>query len=647
MRNERGARSDLYTRYKIAFDKILPLNDTRFNSKKDLATYLPDKDLDLELESVKKDESDSLSILIGYGGIGKSTSLKHFFNFSSSVPTFISDERIIVFPAIFNGNVINTEKKENISDQIQNNLALRIDSVCTLLENEYPDLKKEFYSDKGQSEFYEYIYKTNPRILELLPYDQRLNLTEEEEKMKKLHYAYNNERFICSATKLKYYLGNKKCISSKIIVILDDIEPLPYKVQIELVMQYSRFFECMRNTFDTGLNKEYVINGIFSMRPHTYRILKEYRAFKAFFVTRVIYKNNMLDLAEFFRRKIKFYTDSIAHENKASWNEACRVLDILNKKFNARYSTMIKNLSLWNTRDAIALYKQVLENRVWIQRNMEKTAGFTVSEDNYIFNNITVLRAIACNHYYVYAQRENCCVPNVLLNTADNRKNYSLIIMYIFLLFHAGDEEKDWLYGKKFMSYKEIIDCFVKTFPDMDEIKDDVKVAIKYLFQQKVLRKSINDTDKIEFLDSPNSLNNASLLYLSPKGSEIWKMLSSDSVYLELCREDYYRDYDNPENIKESSYELMLAGKQILIFYDLISLLLELINMEYIYIQTATKNQTIDIYKNYFGNSVIIEYLYLGVSRSIDYSGNSGDKELRVRKALLERKIADLKSLLN
>ena len=56
-----------------------------------------------------------------------------------------------------------------------------------------------------------------------------------------------------------------------------------------------------------------------------------------------------------------------------SWNDACRVLDILNNKFNARYSTMIKNLSLWNTRDAIELYKQVLENRVWIQRNMEKS----------------------------------------------------------------------------------------------------------------------------------------------------------------------------------------------------------------------------------------------------------------------------------
>lgn len=645
LRNERGARSDLYTRYKKAFDKILPLNDARPNSKKDLATYLPDKELDKELETIKNEENDSLSILIGYGGIGKSTSLRHFFEFVNAVPTFIDRKTIIVFPVIFNANVINSEKDESISDQIRNNLALRIDTVCTLLENEYPDLKTLFYSEKGQLDFYNYIYKTNPRVLELLPYDQRLNLSEKEEKLKKLYYAYNHDRFICSATKLKFYLGNKKCASSKLIVIVDDIEPLPYKVQVELIMQYLRFFECMRNVVNADKFKEYVVNFIISMRPHTYRILKEYRAFQAFFITRVICKKNMLNLAKYFRRKIEFYADNISHENMESWNEACRVLDILNNKFNARYSTMIKNLSLWNTRDAIELYKQVLENRVWIQRNMEKTSGFTVSEDNYVFNNITVLRAIACGHYYVYSQRENCCVPNILLNTSD-KKNYSLINMYIFSLFHAESSNKDWLYGMKYRSYREIVNCFITTFPNMKEIKNDVQVAIKYLFQKKVLRKSINDTDKIEYLDSYKSLSGDSLLYLSPKGNEIWNMLCSDSVYLELCREDYYRDYNNPKNIKESSYELMQAGKQTLIFYDLLSLLLELLNLEYVYVECSIQNDTIDIFKKNFGNNTMIEYLYMGVTRSIEFSGNSDNDILAERKNLLETKIRKLKDLL-
>lgn len=645
MRNERGARSDLYTRYKKAFDKILPLNDARPNSKKDLATYLPDKELDKELETIKNEENDSLSILIGYGGIGKSTSLRHFFEFVNAVPTFIDRKTIIVFPVIFNANVINSEKDESISDQIRNNLALRIDTVCTLLENEYPDLKTLFYSEKGQLDFYNYIYKTNPRVLELLPYDQRLNLSEKEEKLKKLYYAYNHDRFICSATKLKFYLGNKKCASSKLIVIVDDIEPLPYKVQVELIMQYLRFFECMRNVVNADKFKEYVVNFIISMRPHTYRILKEYRAFQAFFITRVICKKNMLNLAKYFRRKIEFYADNISHENMESWNEACRVLDILNNKFNARYSTMIKNLSLWNTRDAIELYKQVLENRVWIQRNMEKTSGFTVSEDNYVFNNITVLRAIACGHYYVYSQRENCCVPNILLNTSD-KKNYSLINMYIFSLFHAESSNKDWLYGMKYRSYREIVNCFITTFPNMKEIKNDVQVAIKYLFQKKVLRKSINDTDKIEYLDSYKSLSDDSLLYLSPKGNEIWNMLCSDSVYLELCREDYYRDYNNPKNIKESSYELMQAGKQTLIFYDLLSLLLELLDLEYVHVECSIQNDTIDIFKKNFGNNTMIEYLYMGVTRSIEFSGNSDNDTLAERKYLLETKIRKLKDLL-
>lgn len=628
MRNSGSVKNDLYTRYKPAFEKILPLNDTRHDSTEDNIFYIPDKEFDEELNYILNDTNDTISVVIGYAGIGKSTSLRHYFGFENSSLKLQNNNHTVIFPAIFNGFL--AEKDDNFTDlsidemdvakKIKDDLSLRIDSVCSFLEENFDGLKEKFDSEIGQLEFYTYLKETNPKVLEHLPYKKRKYLNKKEEKLKKLEYAYQKEPFICSATKLKYYLGSKICKSNKIIVIVDDIEPLPYELQVQLVMQYARFFECMKNTSSSIIEKEYIVNILISLRPHTFRILKEYRAFKAFYITREIFKKNMVDMAELFRRKIEFYSKEIPHENQEKWDEACRIIDILSNKFNSRYANMIKNLSLWNTRDAILTYKTVLEDRVWIQRNMDKTSGFSINEEHYVFNNITVLRAIACKHKYVY-KHQNSIIPNILYNTKD--KNYCFLILCVFSLFCASEEdEESYVYGTNSKSFGEIIDCFKDAFPRYKDIIKDAEEVLFYLFKEKILRKSINDSDKIETLDKEESLSINSLLYLSPKGYEIWRMAASDSVYMELCREDYYRDYENKNICMECSFELMQSGEQVKIFCDLFSLLMEILEEERKYILYASDNNTLDIYKNYFGDNVISQQFYFGIHRSIEFSGN-------------------------
>lgn len=649
-----GQPSDLFTRYKPAFDSILRLNDAKNNSEKNKEFYIPDTDVDAQLNEVLNDISDTFTIMIGYSGIGKSTSLRNFFGFCNSTPVIRKDVNALIFPSIFNGYIEDsgergTLEEERLAIKVKEELSLRIEAVCTYLEKNYPNLRKLFFSDKGQREMYSYLEETNSYVLEHLSDADKLNIPAESLWRKKLEKAYELERFICAITKLKYYMGKSICECNRIIIILDDIESLPYHVQRQFIMQYSRLFECLRNTDRKIEEKEFFVNMIIAMRPHTYRIMREYRAFIAFYVNRIIYKREMVDLAKLFQRKVEYYKSIIPHEKEDIWDSAYKVLNILTNKFHSRFALMIKNLSIWNTRDAIKIYERVLENRVWIQRNIDKTSSFVIKEDNYIFNNITVLRAIACGNYCLYSSDRSEEVPNILINTPDGR-NYSFIFLSLFALFQVEediDSDLDYAYGKSAFAYAQILELYFKVFAGKKNIEDDVAFAISYAYEKKILRKGIHDTDRVDSVEPLESLKAASDLYISPRGHEILRMIMSDSVYMELCREEYFRDYNNSNNCAESSYELLIKGKQEEIFIDLLEILIELLDLEKEYIDYAARNNRIDIYKHTFGNKVLCDWIYNGIERSIEFSGNQDNVDIKRRRVLIDKKIKDIQFILD
>lgn len=642
LRNDICARNDLFTRYRKQMEVLLSTNDTRLGSKKDKDFYIKDSIVENELSFVYNDEIDSFSVLIGYGGIGKSTVLRNYFKYGNCLPTLLDDEKVLVFPTSFNNMVISEQEefadreyRTKIARDIKEDLACRTDSVCSFLESRFHGLKEMFDSDQGQECFYQFVNKTNPRVLEHMPYDLRFNAKSDEEKKLKLSYAWSEDRFICCASKLKFYLSNPICPCRKIIIILDDIEPLPYIMQVELVMQYVRFYDCLKNVAPDMDGQASLVNLLVSMRPHTYRVLKGYKAFKAYYVTREIFKKDMVDLNTFFNMKLNYYSQNIDVNNENAWKESRQILARLSGKFSNKYANMIKNICLWSVRDAMKAYTTILTNRIWIQRDMTKTAGFTIREDDYIFNNITVIRALACEQYYVYARRGEYWIPNLLYNTID--KNYSFINLCICVCFEK-DENLDYTYGTNSKSFGEIVNYFLKAFPNFEGIQESVEMMIRYLFDQRVLQKSINDVDNEETIGHAEYLNSESLLYLTPKGYELLRMIEADSVYMELCREDYYRDYENNDTINnESSFELMQKGQQNVIFYDLFMLMLDLLELEYKYVSYAAGHNTIDIYTNYFGADIIFERFYRGIWRSIDYSGCTKDAFAGVVKNICDK----------
>lgn len=115
---------------------------------------------------------------------------------------------------------------------------------------------------------------------------------------------------------------------------------------------------------------------------------------------------------------------------------------------------------------------------------------------------------------------------------------------------------------------KSVIDEWTNIFGS-DLVKKFI-VALEFLFERKILWKSIYDTDDIDTLDKKLSLTNESKLYISPHGNEMYEMLGRDSVLLEMLRENVWRDFENRNYSELSSNELMREFKQKEIFHDLL-----------------------------------------------------------------------------
>lgn len=166
---------------------------------------------------------------------------------------------------------------------------------------------------------------------------------------------------------------------------------------------------------------------------------------------------------------------------------------------------------------------------------------------------------------------------------------------------------------------------------------------MKYLFDCKILRKSINDTDDIESVDCADSLKDSSQLYLSARGYELWKMAGTDSVYMELCREDFYRDYNDKGNCPKCTFDLLTEGRQELIFIDLFNMLLELLHEEKLFLQYSFEHGTLDIYEKKFSRKIIFDQFYKGICKSIDYSGYLQYDKVKDAQIMVEDELNKLK----
>lgn len=645
-----GEENDIYRKFKYQFENMLNSDELPQNDKEFEEMYVPDGDFEKELNDFLKLHSNSMKFCVGYTGIGKSTSIRHCLELGvSNVARLNTKSRcapnkyMVIFPTFLDG------ARRILGDKFD--FIGRIASVCTSLEEKHPELREIMRTLEGRGKFYHFIRKHTPRILEPKDDFVFIEKSPEEEIRGRLSYAQKNYPYEYYANKLKYYILCTNSIYDRLVIVLDDIETLSEKEQHDIIEEFLHFYGCMNNT-DVQEQDDYRINMLISVRPHTLRmyrhkdLVEKFRGLEAFSVaTNTVLKKSAVDLGAFFKGRFDYYTsqDATVIGNKQTWEECYKILMKLNDTFEGRYKNMIINLCFFNVRAALAIYARVLSNRFWIQGNRIKYIFFTVSPEQYNFNNINVIRAIGCGNAAVFTGVEDSVIPNIFLTTED--KDYSimcLLVMQYFIKSVVDNEgTMEITYGENAIELGEIMQSWTHIVGE--EKAKKLYTALKYLFEHKVLRKSIEDTDNMETMDKAESLEDKSRLYISPRGYELMAMLSRDSVYLEMLRECAWREYDGREKwySYQSSYELLIQKKQDVIFMDLLEYIDYLREQEESFFFDPNSNIDLKEYRNTFGASMMVTHLMSGVEKSLSYSGKLSIPALNDKFLTVRRYISD------
>ena len=189
---------------------------------------------------------------------------------------------------------------------------------------------------------------------------------------------------------------------------------------------------------------------------------------------------------------------------------------------------------------------------------------------------------------------------------------------------------------------------FITVRQIMDEINNllcldstyDLLSAIHYLFQNRIVRKSIYDRDSEKEL---NVLTEDNYVYFTKKGSRLIQMLRADCVLLELYREDTLRAYSDDAYYK-SSYELVNEKRRDLLFSDLITYANEIYQNEDEYIRRAIASPSRKAFIEAFSLYCISEIVISGIEKSLGRAqGLDNQDELLERLRSLKGSILERK----
>lgn len=610
-RNRNIGENDIYRKFSEQFDKLFNADEIAKNDDEFDEIYVPDYEFERQIADFLKIDMNMVKYCVGYTGIGKTTSIRHFFHLGvSNKPKFLTAEKTIVFPTFLDGYQVSNIKKFELSN--------RVAAVCTEMREKHPELDEILKTKEGKREFYDFVRNHTGFALENVDPVKLMNFDKEQEIQMKLEAAYQYSPLEYQANLLKFYIKKKYSCYEKLVILLDDIESLPEDYQVKTIAEYMKFHKCMQNT-DYPDKGKYSIYLMISVRPHTFRILNKVRKIETFATNELpIVKEKSVDISLLFEKRFEYYTKKVRRPvgNMDTWKRCYDVLCGMNSLFEGKYKEMICNLCFMNVREALASYSKIFANRFWIQKNKWKEDIFTIRETEYHFNNITVIRALACNEDQAFwGDLSYHIVPNFFYTTKEiDLSIYCLVVMKYFM-YKTGEE----VYGKNVESLKVVKEEWENLFEQDHSVK--MIKALEFLFECKILRKSIRDFDDMETIDKKESLEDRSLLYISPRGSELFEMFKRDSVLLEMLREAAWRDYEGWDYCEETSSELLKSGRQKDIFIDLLEYITYLAECEEDILSSVKSMRKQSDYVDIFGTSAVTEILLEGVKNSLNYSG--------------------------
>lgn len=576
-----------------------------------------------KLRKILDSTMDSVTPFVGYRGIGKTTDIRYAYSFWNNTVKLRPLDSTIIIPILFD-SAVTTDNFD-----IRMEFGKRIDAVCEAIIDDI-DLQKyipKYRGEKSTQELHHFLAGTNAKAMsrphipfpDNEPYEGNMSSAYE----KKLLTAEENDYFIYTATRLKYYMSKISHRYDRILIILDGVERLPEKLRIPVISQSIQMRKCLMN-YPEDLKRKYNVNLLLSMQPCTYQEAKERGVIVAAHTQSEILKTKRINLQKYFNLKRSSLPSSLVEKDPEGWKAAYGILRSLSEKFDGKYAKMILGIANLDIPLALNIYRDILSNSLWMTRRDDP--------ETYLFNNISVIRAIACGAKEVYEGRKDSLIPNLLYNT--EQYDYSIECLYVMRYF--ASKNADFLaYGKIAETKQTVIKDLGRIFGytsqenhEYQKFSEHINGAITYLYQCGILETTSFDTrhnvTEIASADVPDEK-----LLLSAKGNELLDMLQGDSVMTELFREDHFMQTDSAwEKQFISSKKFMDENDQISIFAELLVFLRNLFNEnEKPYIIRMQNHSSQALYKNMLGDSTMVELLLEGVNKSINYSGKWGEKD--------------------
>lgn len=584
--------------------------DWFFGERKEETVYIRDHETVKKIEELLLNNNSNITYLIGKAGIGKTTLIKNEYGLSDNTTVFDEKRKIIFTSLGFRGKFI----EGNLTDFI----AKSISSLCDSLEEKF-SIGESFYSENGQILFYDFIKETFASILGYAKKTELIGKNATQIKLYKLNKAEEYDSFSYEASRLKFYLLNYSNYYQKIVFVIDNMEVLDENLRIQLVRNMLSLFSCLLNIPGYQKKKMPAVDLLLSMRNTTFINLIKVKQIAAYHPIVVIRQNNPIDIFAYLEKKnseVKYDKQ----DEMGIWMEMYEIIQNFTRKFSNKYSTMIKNLSNYDFTLEKQIYKKIFTNKVWLLRGNRKKDFLNMSKTDTLFNNISVIRAIACGNNAVYRGNKSKIIPNILLN--DEIHDDSIVSLLTLAYFVRNDAS---------VTLQQLLIVFSDIFND-DVTQKSLTRVIKHFLSTEILEKQISDSEDQQ----------EKLISLTPRGRELWDMLTSDSVLLEQYREDHFIDEKIPDINFTSSYDFMSSIGQYAIFIQLFIYIDILLKSEKKIRKVAFSNGKMDDYYNCFGAKLQTKRLLDGVLKSVEYSGNMNAYGIDEKVWRLKEKMKDI-----
>lgn len=580
-----SSKNDIYRKFRNEFQTLTHTSSGFSDAQFRKETYIPVKEYHDELDLVLSGIHDSLTFVLGYTGVGKSTLVTNYFNIYNN--NAIIREQKIFFPLLCNPTIFGT------IDDVHKRVIVKLVSLRKELVDTYGTEEEKHESIIKNKEFYEFIKKNKKELLSFgklfdeSPVDELLNLEKEH-------------RFALEILALKFYSDKYKI--ENIIIVLDDIESLTLEFEFELIRNVLEICECLLNK--EGMSYLFKISCIIAMRQSTYNKLREKTDEYPWFSAFKMLKNEIIldkppSLYELFTKRVSSTAKRSTPVNQESWNEALKIAYTICQTLFTKWDTTLLQLNNFSISYTMKDFFRILTNRFWLQRNPAMVRdAFRISEQDFFFNNNDrVLKALACDENLLYsAEDENSDFPikNILENEISSQ-GYEPLFVYIFKFFKKT--------GINSIVTSSLYDNY---FKDVFDGLLTEKTYYKYI-------KSLHKQSLIEFLPTTDKEISKKQFALLPRFKTLWRLLESNSLLLDVWREDIWLPIEHGFIFKPTDKMTMLE-----LFKDKLNYIRLILSQEQKLILSCNRRQLIDLYINCFGYELISHVLLTSVKKSID-----------------------------